>query len=157
GSAALAAGLVLGTLTLAVGGPAAAQDETPTARRGAEATAPLAVPTPPPLPTRPLQVPEVTTARLAHGLEMLVVPRPELPLVRVDPVLPGGESAQPADQPGVAGAAAYLLQRGTSTRSAQDIAEATEQVGGSLDAGATGDSMTIYATMLSDHTDLAFD
>jgi len=119
-------------------------------------TAPAVQP-PPPLPVRELTLPAATETTLANGLQLVVVPQRELPLLTIQLVLPGGSSAEPADLPGLADATASLLTRGTTTRSAQEIAAAIEQVGSSLNASADQDQISVSTLVLSEYADLAFD
>ena len=112
---------------------------------------------PPPLPVREFSLPEMTEATLDNGLRVIVVPRSSLPYLTMQLVLPGGQSAAPANLAGLSAVTADLLTRGTTTRNAQDIARAIEGVGGSLGASANLDQLSISAGVLSEHTDLAFE
>ena len=46
-------------------------------------------------------------------------------------------------KPGLASFTGRLLEEGTTTRTAQDLAEAIEDVGGTLESGATGSSLRV--------------
>ncbi|MCJ7739681.1 MAG: insulinase family protein [Anaerolineae bacterium] len=124
----------------------------------AESTAdPAQIKLPDPLPVREFNLPEIIEAGLDNGLKVIVAPERSLPYLTMQVVLPGGESTAPPDLAGLAEFAAALLPRGTETRTAQEIAGAIEQVGGDL-ATAAHDNLTIATvTVLSDHTDLAFE
>jgi zinc protease len=114
--------------------------------------------TPPePFPVSEFALPEITENVLENGLELVVIERPELPLLSVDLYLPGGGSAVPADKAGLAEITASLLTRGTETRSAQEIASVIEQEGGSIGAGASSDSLSVGVFALKEDIDLAFD
>src|SRR5690625_6105744 len=58
---------------------------------------------------------------------------------------------------GVADFTAALLDKGTTTRSAVEIAEAIDFVGGSLGASASSDWTTVSATVLTEFVDTALD
>ena len=58
-------------------------------------------------------------------------------------ILSAGSIKDPDKMPGVARMTAGLLTQGTQTRSAQQIAEAIDFIGGSLDASAGKDSTTV--------------
>lgn len=122
----------------------------PVATQGAAATPP------PPLPVREFTLPPMTETTLDNGLQVVVVPLHELPLLSARLVLPGGESAAPANLAGLSTFTADLLTRGTTTRTAQQIATAIEQTGGDLSANASDDQINVGMSVLSESTDLAF-
>ncbi|MFQ5549714.1 MAG: insulinase family protein [Gemmatimonadales bacterium] len=121
------------------------------------ATAPY--PTDPPAPTelRPLEFPEFAEATLANGLRIVVVENHELPIVSMSLSMPAGDSHDPAGLEGLATMTATLLDQGTETRSALEIAEAIETVGGSLGASSGPDFFTLFSTVLTEDVDLAFE
>jgi predicted Zn-dependent peptidase len=51
----------------------------------------------------------------------------------------------------------HLLFKGTDTRSARDIAEAVDEVGGDMNAYTTKEYTTFYVRLLADHQDLGLD
>lgn len=112
---------------------------------------------PDPLPLREFSLPEITETTLDNGLEVVVIPRPEIPIISLDIVFPGGESVTPAEDAGLANVAAYLLTRGTETRTAQEIATEIEEAGGGFGAGASQDALSAGIYALSENTDTAFD
>jgi zinc protease len=116
-------------------------------------------PTSPPAaaPLRPMQFPPFQEVRLPNGLQLLVVENHELPVLSVSLALPAGSRYEPAGMEGLAGLVAELITKGTRTRTADQIAERIEGVGASLSAGADDDYFTIGTTVLTDHTELAFD
>ena len=68
-----------------------------------------------------------------------------------------GGAADPAEKIGLAEMAAELLTQGTESRSAREIAETIEGVGGDLSASAGLDYLTVSSTVLADQLPLAFD
>ncbi len=112
---------------------------------------------PEPLAVRHVTLPEITETKLPNGLRVMVLSQTDLPIVATQLILPGGESAVPANQAGLASFAAALLTRGTENRSANDIAAAIEQVGGSLEASASRDIFSLSTLVLSEYDDLAFE
>jgi zinc protease len=70
---------------------------------------------------KPFNAPEVKTAKLENGMELLVVSRPELPKVAVELVTRAGSVADPAQKAGLASLTARLVRRGTKTRNALEI------------------------------------
>jgi len=106
--------------------------------------------TPPP-PTAPhLTVfPKPVEKNLPNGLRVIVIPRTEMPLVTAQLLIKSGGEVDPTDLSGAADMTASLLTRGTSTKSATQIAEAIEALGGTLNAGAGWDVSTITTGVMA--------
>ncbi len=86
------------------------------------------------------EFPTAATKTLPNGLKVFVVTNHSEPAVAVRLViLSAGTTKDPAGLPGVAQMTAALLTQGTEKRSAQQIAEGIDFVGGSLNASATKD------------------
>ena len=112
---------------------------------------------PPPLDSNEFNFPTITENVLDNGLEVVVIEQPNMPIISLDVYFAGGSNAAPQDLPGLAGIAGDLITRGTTTRSAQDIAGAIEQVGGAVGSGAGSDSMSLGVFALIEDLDLAFE
>jgi predicted Zn-dependent peptidase len=112
---------------------------------------------PPPMPLTKLGFPPFREARLRNGLEVVLVENHRLPIVSIQLSIPTGSVHDPAGKRGVAGMVGDLLTKGTTTRTAEEIAAAIEGVGGSLSASPGDDFFTISATVLADGVDLAFE
>ncbi|MFL6514650.1 MAG: M16 family metallopeptidase [Chthoniobacterales bacterium] len=109
------------------------------------------VDTPPP-PAAPAQphFPQPQETKLDNGLRVIVAQRPGLPLVAAHVVIGTGSEA---DAPGLAGTASLtgtLLSKGTETRSAPQIAEEIESLGGDISSGAGWDASTATLVIMSD-------
>src|SRR5882724_6766312 len=106
--------------------------------------------TPPP-PTAPHSVafPKPSEKTLANGLRVVVVQRSQMPLVTAQLLIKSGGEVDPSELSGAADMTAALLTRGTTTKSATQIAEAIEALGGSLNSGAGWDSSTITTGVMS--------
>lgn len=85
---------------------------------------------------KPLTLPTAQSFTLPNGLTVIHSQKAGLPLVSASLVLRAGQGANPADRPGLAGFTAAMLPEGTTTRSAQQIAEATAALGATLNAQA---------------------
>lgn len=121
-------------------------------------TAPAKQQPPPVAPERPFKFPAHTTTKLENGLTLFVVEDHRQPMVAVTLMLPGaGSSSQPADKAGLAAMTASLLRQGTATRSAQQIAESIDRVGGSLNAFAGADSTEASVNVLTNALDIGFE
>jgi zinc protease len=121
-------------------------------------TAPAKQQPPPVAAERPFKFPTHTTTKLENGLTVFVVEDHRQPMVSVTLMLPGaGSSSQPAEKAGLAAMTASLLRQGTATRSAQQIAESIDRVGGSLNASAGADSTAASVTVLTNALDTGFE
>jgi zinc protease len=78
-------------------------------------------------------------AELKNGLTLLVAERPSLPVVTVHVVVKAGSLHEPQDKAGLANLTAELLPLGTHNRTAPEINESIDFVGGSLHAYASQD------------------
>ena len=113
-----------------------------TAAQEASATAvPQATP-PPPATPRSVTVPKPVERTLPNGLRVVVIERSNMPLVSASFVIKNGGEVDPPQLAGVADLTASLLTKGTATRTAPQIAEAIEALGGSIESGARWDAST---------------
>lgn len=124
---------------------------------GAALPAAAQQPPPAPLASRPVQFPAFTESQLPNGMRLLVVQNRALPLVSLDLYVRSGAAADPQDKLGVAQMTAALLDKGTATRNAVQIAETVEGVGGSMGAFSGVDNLTVSVGVLSDQLPLAFE
>lgn len=86
---------------------------------------------------------------LPNGLTILLVPKKEVPLIAFSGFVRGGALADPAGKPGVASLVAGLLDRGAGKRSAFEFADAVEGVGGSFNASAGAESISVSGQFLA--------
>jgi zinc protease len=90
-------------------------------------------------PLRPWHPPAPEEFKLANGLTVLLNERPGLPIVAADVVVRAGSGANPADRPGLASLTASMLQQGTATRNALQIADRAADLGTAVHTGASTD------------------
>ncbi|HST90699.1 MAG TPA: pitrilysin family protein [Brevundimonas sp.] len=90
--------------------------------------------------------PQVAERRLANGMRVLVARKPGLPLVSARLSFEAGTSDDPSGKAGVASFTASLLDQGTATRSAPEIATEVERLGASIGAGAGVDFTNVFAS-----------
>jgi zinc protease len=112
-----------------------------------------------PAPPKPaeLALPPVQRFTLKNGLQVIVVPRKDLPVVSFGIAVQAGGYDEARDALGVSDFVAAMLRRGTKTRSADDISGAIDFVGGSLDAQASNESTTAGCSALSKDSKLCLD
>lgn len=96
---------------------------------------------------------EVT--RLANGLRVVSHRMPHLETVSLGVWVKAGSRHERPDEDGVAHFLEHMAFKGTKTRSAFDIVEQIEQVGGDLNAATGLDQTAYYATILKDDLALA--
>lgn len=114
--------------------------------------------TPPkPAAIQPAQFPPFQEATLRNGVRLIVVERNDLPVLSISLSVPGGSYYDPPDKSGLAEMVAGLLTKGADNRSANEIAEAIESVGGNISANAGPDFLTVRADALSPNAELAFE
>ena len=97
---------------------------------------------------RPFRAPEVKSARLENGLEVLVVERPELPKVAVKLVARAGSIADPAGKDGAAFLTAKAMTLGTGSRKALEIETALGDLGTSIETQAQRESARLSFEVL---------
>ena len=106
----------------------------------------------PPAPGAPVTaaLPKPIETRLANGMRLIVVEKHDLPLIAATIVVPGGGAADPTGRPGLNGAAATLLTKGTTTRSATAIAQQIESLGGAISSDVQWDGASVSIAVKSD-------
>ena len=104
---------------------------------------------PKPGPSSALNLPVPQEFKLSNGLTVLYSERPGLPVVAASLVLRSGTGANPADKPGLASFTARMLQQGTTTRNALQIADSAADLGASLGSHAGMDSSSVGTQVLT--------
>ena len=91
--------------------------------------------------------PTVQTARLSNGIEVRLAERHTVPVVRVAVVFDAGAAADPKDKLGLQSLTMSMLDEGTSTLDARELAEAEERLGAeiSADGGLDSSQVTLRA------------
>lgn len=111
----------------------------------------------PPTPGAPkaASVPAAQEKKLANGLTVAVIEKPAVPLVTIQLLVKSGAASEDAAKAGLANMTADMLTKGTTTKTATQIAEAIEFLGGSINTGAGWNSSFISITVTSDKVDQA--
>ena len=117
------------------------------------ASLPAAPPRPGPGVTADL--PRPSQRVLKNGLKVIVARTSGLPLVTAELTVKAGATSDPAGLAGLQSLTNGLLPSGTTTRSATEISEAVERLGGSLQASSGSDGSYLTLTALADQLDTA--
>lgn len=110
---------------------------------------------PAPLPLAKLPFPPFVEFELENGLRVLLVQSEKQPVLSLRLSVLGGSLYDPDGKSGTANLVAGLLTKGAGTRTAEQIAQTIERVGGSLVASASADFLTIESSVLSADRELA--
>lgn len=122
-----------------LGVPVVAQQETP----------------PAPAAPRSVTIPKPTEKTLKNGLRVIVIEDHDIPLVSAGVVVKNGGEVDPADLSGLAELTASLLTKGTKTRTAPEIAQQIEALGGTIESGAGWDASRVFINVMSGKIDPA--
>lgn len=104
---------------------------------------------PQPLAPKPFNIPQPFETELANGLKVIIFEEKRLPLNSFRLAFLSGDIDDPPTEKGLTSAMASLLTQGTQTRSSREIAEETERLGASLNAGSSADNTIISASALT--------
>jgi predicted Zn-dependent peptidase len=94
---------------------------------------------------------------LDNGLRILSEQMNEVRSVSIGVYLTRGSRHESADRSGIAHFVEHMLFKGTRTRSAEDIAQAIDSIGGQLDAFTAKEYAGYYIKVLDEHLPLALD
>lgn len=94
---------------------------------------------------------------LPDGLVLVVAEKRALPIVRAHMLVRAGSVLEPKEKAGLANLTAELLTRGTARRTAPEISEAIDFVGGSLSSEGGPDFVAVDLTILKKDLDLGLD
>jgi zinc protease len=108
-------------------------------------------------PPKAAVLPGPALRTLPNGLQVVVIERHSLPLITLRLVVKAGAEADPPGLPGTAQFVVGLLDEGTTSKTALQIAEAIDQVGGTVQTGADWDESYVTLSVLTDHAEMAFD
>jgi zinc protease len=104
---------------------------------------------PPVAPVGQLAFPAIEHATLSNGIPVTLARRTSIPKVSLAFAFNAGEAADGGARAGTQGLMMNLLEEGTETRTALDIATEQERLGASLSTGTSTDESTVSLTALS--------
>ena len=94
---------------------------------------------------------------LGNGLRILTERMTQVRSVSIGVWLTRGSRHESADQSGIAHFVEHMLFKGTAARTAEDIAQAIDSIGGQLDAFTAKEYASYYIKVLDEHLPLAMD
>ncbi len=100
---------------------------------------------------------KVECTRLASGLTVVTETMPHLESVALGVWIKSGSRNETADEHGIAHLLEHMAFKGTARRSARQIAEQIENVGGEVNAATSTETTSYYARILEDDVPLAVD
>src|SRR5580698_10179294 len=106
-------------------------------------------------PISPARDIEMTT--LANGLRVITEAMPHVRSVSVGIWIGSGSRRETAEQNGLSHFIEHMLFKGTSKRSAEDIARSVDSIGGNLDALTAKELVCFNTKVLDEHLSQAFD
>src|SRR6187431_3615239 len=99
----------------------------------------------------------ITRDVLPNGLRLLTERMPHVRSVSIGVWLTRGSRHEPQEQSGIAHFVEHMLFKGTSTRSAEDIAQTIDSIGGQMDAFTAKEYASYYIKVLDEHLPLAME
>jgi predicted Zn-dependent peptidase len=99
----------------------------------------------------------VIAETLSCGLRLVTEAMPHVRSVTAGVWLTRGSRHETDDESGVAHFTEHMLFKGTTTRSAQDIAQTIDSIGGQLDAFTAKEHASYYIKVLDEHVPIAVD
>jgi zinc protease len=129
---------ILGLLLVLAGSSPSAQTSWPSSRP------------PSPLAARDVKFPPYQLQALPNGLQVVAVPHHEQPVVSMRMIVRAGGALDPRGKNGLAELAASLLTQGAGGKSANDLNDTIDFIGGALGAGAGTDLSFVNAVVMKD-------
>ncbi len=112
----------------------------------------------PPVDKAPaLDFPTIERAQLSNGINIVFAQRATVPVVNLSMVFDAGNAADSRDKLGTQSMLLSLLDEGTTTRSAIEIAETQERLGASIGANAGNDTTEITLSALTTNLGVSLD
>ena len=100
-----------------------------------------------------LSVPNVWEDYLSNGIKVFGLENSEVPLVRFNLVIDGGQLLEKIDKLGVANLTASLMNRGTKNKTVAQLEEAIQELGASIRISTSKEDITIGVTTLAKNYD----
>ncbi len=108
---------------------------------------------PPYGPSPEVKIPAVWESKLSNGLRIFGIDQREVPLVQFEIVIDGGQLLEDINKVGVSNLMARLMTQGTAKKTPQELEEAIQQLGASINVSASTESVRISANTLARNYD----
>ncbi len=108
-------------------------------------------------PAPELSIPETWTAELENGLEVYGIEQNEIPTVNFSLVIEGGHLMDDKDKNGVANLMTDILMEGTQNKTPEELEEAIDLLGASINMYTTNESIVIRGNTLTRNFDKTMD
>jgi predicted Zn-dependent peptidase len=102
-----------------------------------------------------VSTPSIVRDVLPNGLRLLTERMPHVRSVSIGVWLTRGSRHEPLEQSGIAHFVEHMLFKGTDTRTAEDIAQTIDSIGGQMDAFTSKEYAGYYLKVLDEHVPLA--
>jgi zinc protease len=112
---------------------------------------------PRPLPARDVNFPPYEMRTLPNGMQVIIVLHHEQPAVSMRLLVRAGSVQDLPGKAGVANLAASLLDQGTTSKTAQQIADQIDFIGGALGSGSGSDLSFVNVIVMKDSFDVGMD
>jgi len=104
-----------------------------------------------------MNIPNSKRSVLNNGIKIITEPIPSLRSVAMGIMVGAGSGNESKEESGLSHLIEHMAFKGTSKRSAYDIAHALDAVGGKINAYTTKEYTMFYAVVLDKHIDIAID
>lgn len=102
-----------------------------------------------PGPDPELNVPAMWTSMAPNGMKIFGIEHHELPLISYSLVIKGGHMLDTPDKPGVARFTAQMLNEGTRTKTPEELEEAIQLLGASINIRGSEENITVSVNTLA--------
>ena len=96
-----------------------------------------------------VKVPQVWDTTLSNGMRVHGIQNSEVPLLQFDIAIDGGQLLDKLDKVGVANLTARMMTQGTAKRTPQELEEAIQQLGATINVAASTEDVRISVTTLA--------
>jgi zinc protease len=104
-------------------------------------------------PAPEVKIPAIWESKLGNGMRVLGIQNTEVPLVQFEIVIAGGELLDDINKVGVANLTARMLTQGTAKKTPQELEEAIQQLGATINVNAGTEDVRIRVNTLAKNYD----
>ena len=108
---------------------------------------------PPYGPTPEIKIPQVWDTKLPNGLRIYGIQNDEVPLVQFEIVIDGGQLLEDSNKVGVVNIMARMMTQGTAKKTPQELEEAIQELGASINVSANTEDVTVAVSTLARNYD----